>query len=75
MAFSLWDFCQLMLDFFERSPYLVTFPALLWMKLQRWGRIVNITSEVDRDSDSPFSAYVAAEVAHSGSAGTAFFTP
>jgi hypothetical protein len=45
------------------------------MKLQRWGRIVNITSEVDRDSDSPFSAYVAAEVAHSGSAGTAFFTP
>jgi hypothetical protein len=29
MAFSRWDFYQLMLDFFERSPYLVTFRALL----------------------------------------------
>lgn len=56
-----WDFYQQMLDFFVRSPYLVTRRALPWMKQQGWGRIINITSEVYHDSVSPFSAYVAAK--------------
>ena len=56
-----WAFYQLMLDFFIKSPFLLTRRGLAHMKEQRFGRIINITSEVFQRSVSPFSAYVAAK--------------
>lgn len=56
-----WDFYQSMLDFFIKSPYLLARRALPSMKEKRWGRIINITSEVYQLSVAPFSAYVAAK--------------
>ena len=56
-----WAFYQRMLDFFVKSPFLLTQSSLPHMKQQGWGRIINITSEVFHDSVSPFSAYVAAK--------------
>lgn len=56
-----WDFYQSMLDFFVKSPYLLTRRALPNMKQAKWGRIINITSEVFQLSVAPFSAYVAAK--------------
>ena len=56
-----WAFYQCMLDFFIKSPFLLTRHALPYMKQKRWGRIVNITSEVFHRSVAPFSAYVAAK--------------
>ena len=55
-----WEFYQRMIDFFIKSPYLLTRRALANMKDKRWGRIINITSEVYQRRGSPFSAYVAA---------------
>ena len=56
-----WAFYQQMLDFFIKSPFLLTRRILPHMKRQKWGRIINITSEVYHRSVSPFSAYVAAK--------------
>lgn len=56
-----WDFYQRMLDFFIKSPFLLTKRVLPAMKAKKWGRIINITSEVYHRSISPFSAYVAAK--------------
>jgi 3-oxoacyl-[acyl-carrier protein] reductase len=56
-----WAFYQQMLDFFVKGPYLLARRCLPYMKEQRWGRIINITSEVFHRSVSPFSAYVAAK--------------
>jgi len=56
-----WELYQSMLDFFIKSPFLLTKRALAGMKAQSWGRIINITSEVFHRSVSPFSAYVAAK--------------
>ena len=56
-----WEFYQCMIDFFIKSPFLLTRHALPHMKQQRWGRIINITSEVYHRAVSPFSAYVAAK--------------
>lgn len=56
-----WEFYQSMLDFFVKSPYLLSRRALPHMKRQTWGRIINITSEVYQLSVAPFSAYVAAK--------------
>ena len=56
-----WKFYQCMIDFFIKSPFLLTRQALPHMKQQRWGRIINITSEVYQRSVAPFSAYVAAK--------------
>lgn len=56
-----WEFYQLMLDFFIKSPFLLTRQALPYMKERRWGRIINITSEVFHRAVAPFSAYVAAK--------------
>jgi 3-oxoacyl-[acyl-carrier protein] reductase len=56
-----WAFYQRMLDFFIKSPFLLTRKALPNMKQKRWGRIINITSEVFQRSVAPFSAYVAAK--------------
>ncbi|MFK7768783.1 MAG: SDR family NAD(P)-dependent oxidoreductase [Mariniblastus sp.] len=56
-----WEFYQTMIDFFVKSPYLLTRRALPHMKQQKWGRIINVTSEVFQLSVAPFSAYVAAK--------------
>lgn len=61
-----WAFYQEMLDFFVKSPYLLARSALPSMKARRWGRFINITSEVYARSVSPFSAYVAAKGAQIG---------
>ena len=50
-----------MLDFFVKSPYLLTRATIDQMKNKKWGRIVNISSEVYQLSVSPFSAYVSAK--------------
>ncbi len=56
-----WDFYQSMLDFFVKSPFLLTQRGLAAMKRKRWGRIINITSEVFHRAVGSFSAYVAAK--------------
>lgn len=56
-----WAFYQCMLDFFIKSPFLLTKRALPSMKAKKSGRIINITSEVFQRSVAPFSAYVAAK--------------
>jgi 3-oxoacyl-[acyl-carrier protein] reductase len=56
-----WAFYQTMIDYFIKSPFLLTRRALPYMKQKRWGRIINITSEVFHRSVAPFSAYVAAK--------------
>jgi len=56
-----WAFYQTMLDFFLKSPFLLTRRGLPAMKHKKWGRIINITSEVFHRSVAPFSAYVAAK--------------
>ena len=61
-----WAFYQTMLDFFVKSPYLLTRRGLPHMKRAQWGRIINITSEVFHRSVAPFSAYVAAKGAQIG---------
>ena len=61
-----WAFYQSMLDFFVKSPYLLTRAVLPSMKARKWGRIINITSEVFSRGVAPFSAYVAAKGAQIG---------
>jgi 3-oxoacyl-[acyl-carrier protein] reductase len=61
-----WEFYQSMIDFFLKSPYLLTRRALPSMKNKKFGRIINITSEVFHRAVSPFSAYVAAKGAQIG---------
>jgi len=61
-----WAFCQSMLDFFVKSPFLMTRACLPHMKAQRWGRILNIGSEVVARGVSRFTAYVAAKGAQNG---------
>ncbi len=61
-----WAFYQEMLDFFVKSPYLLTRAVLPHMKERRFGRIINIGSEVFQRGVSNFSAYVAAKGAQNG---------
>ncbi len=61
-----WAFYQTMIDFFIKSPYLLTRACLAHMKEQRWGRIINIGSEVFQRGIAPFSAYVAAKGGQNG---------
>ncbi len=56
-----WAFYQSMIDFFIKSPFLLARRGLPHMKKQKYGRIINITSEVFQRSVAPFSAYVAAK--------------
>lgn len=55
-----------MLDFFVISPFLLTQAVLPSMKSNKWGRIINITSEVFACSVPNFSAYVAAKGGQTG---------
>ena len=61
-----WDFYQSMLDFFVKSPYLLTRAVLPSMKERRAGRLINIGSEVFDRAVPNFSAYVAAKGAQRG---------
>lgn len=61
-----WDFYQSMLDFFIKSPYLITRRVLPQMKENKYGRIVNIGSEVFARGVGNFSAYVAAKGGQNG---------
>jgi 3-oxoacyl-[acyl-carrier protein] reductase len=61
-----WAFHQQMLDFFVKSPVLLTRAVLAGMKERRYGRIVNIGSEVFRRGVPNFAPYVAAKGAQAG---------
>lgn len=61
-----WDFYQSMLDFFVKSPYLIARAVLPHMKAQKWGRLINIGSEVVHLGVPEFSAYVAAKGGQNG---------
>lgn len=54
-------FYREMYDFFVLSPFLLAQSALPGMKKRKWGRIINITSEVFHASVPQFTAYVAAK--------------
>jgi 3-oxoacyl-[acyl-carrier protein] reductase len=56
-----WAFYQTMLDFFIKSPFLMARRGLPHMKAKKWGRIINITSEVFHLAVAPYSGYVAAK--------------
>jgi 3-oxoacyl-[acyl-carrier protein] reductase len=61
-----WAFYQSMLDYFVKSPFLLTRAVLPHMKEQHWGRIINIGSEVFQIGRPNFSAYVAAKGGQNG---------
>ena len=61
-----WDVYQEMVDFFIKSPFLLTQAILPHLKRQQWGRIVNIGSEAYEVSMPNFSAYVAAKGGQKG---------
>jgi len=61
-----WQHYQTMLDFFVKSPYLLARAVLPGMKARKYGRIINIGSEVVACSVPNFSAYVAAKGAQAG---------
>jgi 3-oxoacyl-[acyl-carrier protein] reductase len=61
-----WDFFQSMVDFFIKSPFLLSRACLPHMKQQRWGRIINIGSEVVERGVPNFTAYVAAKGGQNG---------
>lgn len=56
-----WAFFQKMIDYFVKSPYLLTRACLPEMKRRRFGRIIQIGSEVIARNVPNFSAYVAAK--------------
>lgn len=56
-----WQDFQTMLDFFVKSPYLLTRICLPSMKEKQWGRIINISSDVCFRTVNNFSAYVTAK--------------
>lgn len=61
-----WEFYQQMLDFFIKSPFLLTRACLPHMKSRKWGRIINIGSEVVARAVGNFTAYVAAKGGQNG---------
>lgn len=61
-----WAFFQSMLDFFVKSPVLLAKACVPHMKQQRWGRIIQITSEVFALGVPNFTAYVAAKGGQTG---------
>jgi len=61
-----WRDCQDQLEFFVKSPLLLTQRVLGKMKELRWGRIIQIGSEVFERGVPEFSSYVAAKGAQLG---------
>jgi 3-oxoacyl-[acyl-carrier protein] reductase len=56
-----WDYYQSMVDFFIKSPYLLSRRALPTMKATGFGRIINIASEVFAEGANVSTAYTAAK--------------
>ncbi len=56
-----WAFFQQMLDFFVKSPFLLSQAVVPGMKAKKWGRIINIGSEVFQRSVPNFAPYVSAK--------------
>lgn len=56
-----WEQYETMIRFFIKSPFLLAQTVVGEMKAKRWGRIVNLTSEVVELGVPNFSAYVAAK--------------
>jgi 3-oxoacyl-[acyl-carrier protein] reductase len=56
-----WAFAQQMLDFFVKSPFLLCQAIIPGMKAKKWGRIINIGSEVFQKSVPNFTPYVSAK--------------
>ena len=61
-----WAFFQRMIDFFIKSPFLLTRACLPRMKQQRWGRTINIGTEALQRGVPNFTAYVAAKGGQNG---------
>ncbi len=61
-----WAFYQSMLDFFIKSPFLLTRACLPHMKKQRWGRIINIGTEAVQRGVPNFTPYLAAKAGQNG---------
>ena len=58
-----WDDYQKMIDFFVKSPFLLMKHTVADMKARRYGRFINIGSEVVELGDTHFAHYVAAKAA------------
>lgn len=56
-----WDFYQRMVDFFMKSPFLLTKACLPHMRQQKWGRIIHITSEIFGLARTHFCPYASAK--------------
>ena len=61
-----WHEVQTMLDAFVKSPFLLCQRLVPHMKAQRFGRIIQVGSEVLADGTPNFSAYVAAKGGQNG---------
>lgn len=61
-----WDDYMSMINFFIKSPYLLTKAVLPSMKKRKTGRIISIASEVYEKSVGNFSTYVSAKGAQLG---------
>jgi 3-oxoacyl-[acyl-carrier protein] reductase len=61
-----WKHYETMIDFFIKSPYLLSRAVLPGMKDKQWGRIINISSEVFQRAVGNFSAYVSAKGGQNG---------
>jgi 3-oxoacyl-[acyl-carrier protein] reductase len=61
-----WAFFQSMLDFFIKSPFLLTRAVLPAMKRKKRGRIINIGTEAFTRGVGNFTAYVAAKGGQNG---------
>ena len=61
-----WDYHQQMIDVFLKIPYVATNALVSSMKTAKFGRIINITSEVFETSEPFSSAYVAGKGAQIG---------
>lgn len=61
-----WAFYQSMLDFFIKSPFLLSRAVLPYMKRKKRGRIINIGTEAFTRGVGNFTAYVAAKGGQNG---------
>lgn len=56
-----WADYEEMLDYFVKSPFLLIKECLADMKRNKWGRIINVITEVFSLGVAPFTAYAAAK--------------